>query len=356
MAPKAKVKAKAKAKAAARVRHRPAMAAAGHRRGLLRMRRPAVAVPGDQEVAWGLGHLTPLHRVSLDDMRLGSLLVLEEAEYFGAKVRLAGNLRKVEVEPGEKYLMIHPTGTDSEDILKVFTSDPGIPFRIHVCQAQCDKMETGDRLLHADRGRLGQDVGEPAWVHSLEGVGHPVAPGDQLHGLRQRALLVDPGSAPGPSGGERPMGADDPGDIEAKRTKKAKKKEKKERREQDRVLNGKRPSRAVQKDHQAMFQGTGLDSRDKVRRRVLRRAKKYASKKRARSSSSSDSGSSSSSSTVDPQPLESESVFLEESKARTIAERCPGALAMEGIASMRRALLSRMVGSVRWRCSTTGAS
>lgn len=74
---------------------------------------------------------------------------------------------------------------------------------------------------------------------------------------------------------------------------------------------------------------------------MLRKAKRFASRKKAKgASSSSSTGSSSSSTTEDADPLEGESVFLEESKTRVLAERYPGALSMEVIAAMKRSLLT----------------
>lgn len=68
---------------------------------------------GGQVVAWDQGYLMFLHRVSLDDLRPGSSVVLEEAEYFGAKLMIAGVILKTEAEMEEKYVMIRATGTDS---------------------------------------------------------------------------------------------------------------------------------------------------------------------------------------------------------------------------------------------------
>lgn len=148
----------------------------------------------------------PLHRVSLDLLTPGSLLVAEEAEYFGAKTKVAAVIERVEVDAEEKYLVVRPTGTDSEGILRVFTGNPSTPFRAHLCRVNCDKMETGDRVLHIHRGRQGKLAEEEAWVRSLEGVGRAARPGpeeDQLQGLRERAEAM--GSRPAPSGMAEPV-------------------------------------------------------------------------------------------------------------------------------------------------------
>lgn len=120
MAPKAKVRAKAKARGKALAR--PAAAPGLRRRRPLR--RPAALEEEEDGLgAWARGEILPLDRVSLDQPIPGSLLVCEEAVYFGAKVKVACQILKVEIDLEEKYLQVRPTGTDAEGILKVFTAD-----------------------------------------------------------------------------------------------------------------------------------------------------------------------------------------------------------------------------------------
>ena len=97
----------------------------------------------------------------------------------------------------------------------------------------------------------------------------------------------------------------------------------------------------MQKDAAQLFAGTGLDPREKVRKRVMKAAQRFAKKKKAkRSSSSSGSSSSSSTSTTEEGVAQPEGVFAEETKTRVIGERYPGALALETLTMMRRNLLT----------------
>lgn len=124
---------------------------------------------------------------------------------------------------------------------------------------------------------------------------------------------------------------------EKKRSKKDKKKEKKERG----TLDGRQAKKAVAKDLSALFGGTGLDPLVKVRKRVLSRAQKFATKRSKQRKTSTSSSSSSSSSTVSlVEGAGMDGVFTTETMTRGVAERFPGALALETIATMRRSLLT----------------
>ena len=96
----------------------------------------------------------------------------------------------------------------------------------------------------------------------------------------------------GPRGeGVRASGVKDTPAESPQRKKKKKKdpKEKKEGRGRGKIYDGRHPSLAVQKELGPLFSGTGLDPKEKVRRRVLKRAQKYIKKKKSKSSSSSSS-------------------------------------------------------------------
>ena len=120
-----------------------------------------------------------------------------------------------------------------------------------------------------------------------------------------------------------------------------KEEEKKAKDKDESLLSGRHAGRAVQKELSQLFAGTALDPKEKIRRRVLRRAQRLALKKKIRRSSSSSSGGSRSSSSSSETEVELvEGVYAEETKARILAEKCPGALAMETLQTMRRNLLT----------------
>ena len=72
-----------------------------------------------------------------------------------------------------------------------------------------------------------------------------------------------------------------------------------------------------------LFAGTGLDLKEKVRRRVGRRAKKLIHRKKGGKSGSS-SGSSSKSRDEDVDFTQEENFFDSETKIQKVAEGCPG--------------------------------
>ena len=256
MPPKAKVKAKARAKAALR---RPA---APERRGLLR--RPAVG-----GTPWERGEEVPLHQVSPLDLRPGCLLAVTEGYYFGARVKLACEVIKMEMEYGETTLVVKAKGTDSEALLRTHTAQPNQVFRCHVCQEGCSRQDVGDYKVHALKGRQIKRDGDEPWTGNL---GPEKEEDDENANLRRRvALLAQEGRVEDadrevregvpalPRQGEMPGGD---------KKKKKKKKEKKDKH----ILDGRHPGLAGQKTTQEVFGGTALDPRERVRRRVLSKA------------------------------------------------------------------------------------
>ena len=89
MPPKAKAKAKGKARAKVVLR-RPA--------GLLR---PAAR---EEVEAWRRGQAVHLRDIPLEALGPGASLVLEEADYFGANVKVAGLVKRVEITGEARYI------------------------------------------------------------------------------------------------------------------------------------------------------------------------------------------------------------------------------------------------------------
>lgn len=216
-------------------------------------------------------------------------------------------------------------------------------FRVHKCGKECAQEETAEDLLHALqlRKRKSKEEEDP-WVFNLEKVA--TTEGDELHALRAR-------------GGDLPPVEEKKGDGKERGEKKSARKEKKkkkvrrrksdsdqgsseESREQD-LLNGSRPKAAGKKEALALFQGTGLDPREKVRKRVVRKARRHMRKKGVKdhSTGSEETTESESGDDVD---MEDESVFQTASKIRVVANGYPGALGAQALAQMRGVLLSEI--------------
>ena len=117
-------------------------------------------------------------------------------------------------------------------------------------------------------------------------------------------------------------------EAKGKKTKKEKKKEKKEKGKKKEMISGKYPVTASQKEARTLFEGTGLDPKEKVRKRILKKAKKFLSKKgRAGSSSSSSSSEDAASSQEELQP---EGLFCGELPIKGRGRTVPGSLGVRG--------------------------
>ena len=309
------------------------------------LRRPAadgeILVPAGRD-AWLRGEEMRLKDVSPLEFRLGQRIAVVEGKYFGTMVKVAGTLQKVDLENGEVHLNLQVTGTDNEEILKLVGASSA-PFVVHCCPMDCGALETGDRYLHGIKGRLlTSEVRLEEWMKNLEAV--PMAPRpeeDELADLRRRGAEM----GLGPRGeGLRASGVKDTPAESPQRKKKKKKdpKQKKEGRGRGKIYDGRHPSLAVQKELGPLFSGTGLDPKEKVRRRVLKRAQKYIKKKKSKSSSSSSSSEEEKSSSEDVLETEgiNDGLYAETGRAKYISQKFPGALCSEALRMMKESLLT----------------
>lgn len=241
-------------------------------------------------------------------------------------------------------------GTDSEDLLRIHSADPQALFQVHCCPPLCGQHETGDRLVHGKRVQLlVEGVAKEDWVNNLEAAApHPDEREDELQALRRRekelaemkAMEVKPGGEgkEGSSSSSKRKKKESKKERKRKKEKKeAKDKSRKEEREVDH--DGRSPVASSQKSLREMYAGTGMDPRERIRLRVVRRAKKFASRKKDASSSSSSS-SGSSQQTEEREGEQAHGLFGEASKARGIHERFPGVLFAESLRNMSENLLT----------------
>ena len=324
---------KAKAKAAAMLR-RPA----GHPR-VGALRRPAGR--GEVRSPWAQGLEQELWKVSPTELGPGSLLAITEADYFGAPVKFAGEVTQLVIEHGESTVLMKALGTDHEGLLRAHSARPLQLFKGHICPPGCGKLTSGEYLIHCVKGRRLNKEQEEGWTSNLEGHRPPAEEGDEMAELRERSHRLrggDPGGGSTMRQGEVPP----PGRLEAEASvdKKRKKKDKKEKKRTKEVSEGRHPAVAAQKELRDLYAGTALDPQERIRRRILGKAQKFAARKKPRSSSGSSGSSSSSTSPTVEGFRGLESVFAEENKVRALAERFPGALTLEAVTAMRQALLT----------------
>jgi hypothetical protein len=158
-------------------------------------------------------------------------------------------------------------------------------FRLHVCPPGCSRQESGDYYLHALKGRLAREADEEAWVTGLQDAGAPGGE-DELEQLRKRGEALGAGGPPDP-----PRKRSRSPDRRSPREEKKKKKRKKDKDKTEELVSGRHAAKAGTKELKELFAGTGLDPKEKVRRRVVKRAQKYIARRKSKQSSSSSSAS-----------------------------------------------------------------
>lgn len=140
----------------------------------------------EPKTEWDRGHALKSHQVMLDWVLKDPGIIIEEAKYFHADLRLAGKVTGVLPEGGKTLLVMKPTGTTSEELLKYCTGVATPQLRIHVCNLDCNQEEIAEDLVHARKLRkMGSDKAEEAWTTNLEGV-RPAPPDDELQLVREQ--------------------------------------------------------------------------------------------------------------------------------------------------------------------------
>lgn len=362
MAPKAKAKAKAgavaKAKAKAKAKAAPlAMAKAKARvraRGPGALRRPAPQLRGAHQDSiqdrWEQGQEVEASKLSPWCLSEGTKLVMDAAMYYHQECKVSAEIKGIEVKGGEVTLKVQLRGTTHEGLLKQHSGQPDLLFRLHLCPTDCNQEDVADTLLHTRKLRkMGDPDKEDGWVHNLQKV-VPAEGIDELAALRireQELLRAAPAGAGGPC---TPPG-------EEKKTKKKKKKKevkdsKKKRREDaertsgshtsEAKLDGTKSKAAAKKSPAALFSGTGLDTKERVRRRVSKRARQALRKKNKKDSSDNSEGTTSSSGSSHPDEGD-EGVFQQSSKVKKLVfVGYPGVLAAQALSQMRTNLLAEL--------------
>ena len=252
---------------------------------------------------------------------------------WGPCVKLAGQILRVERDRNGAHILLRPAGTDSEQVPENLHVGQGHAFQ--AARVPGGVRSSGERrLLRARsqrapgegrrRGRMGEQPGRT-------GDRGP----DEMAALRKReqellqARHPQQGEAVEAPGGE----GKDPAPEEKEEGKEEEVKGEGARSPKRASAEQSGPERA----QQAFTAARPLDPKERVRKTVLKKARRFAGKRKTkRSTSSSSKGSSDSSSTSESLGLGTEGVFAEETKARAISERYPGALTVETLLNMRR--------------------
>eukprot|EP00438_Fugacium_kawagutii_P034499 Skav206643 [mRNA] locus=scaffold5599:35854:37374:- [translate_table: standard] len=329
-------------------RGRGAAKAKAHPGGL--RRRPAgspgmAEARGDPLAEWQAGRVVKMIEVPLEELMRKEGIVIPKAVYYKQECQIAGVVTGTYPMGEGVGLKFKACGTSHEGILRLQSGQPALEFRIHRCEATCTQDQSADDFLHGLTVRkLLKVEEEEGWARNLEKAAIPEE--DELAGLRARAEVV-----PGVPPAKRSRSDSEEKDKKSKKKKKKKKAKEaeKEKKENERKkgeeesgegtpLDGSKPRAASKKSPRVLFEGTGMDLKESIRAKVMRRAKRSLSKKEAKETSSSSSSSSSASFLQEAE----ETIFAQATKVRKIAESFPGVLAHQALGSMRRSLLAEM--------------
>lgn len=242
-----------------------------------------------------------------------------KAKYFGETVKLAAKISKVELSGNGVELILHATGTDSEELLKYLTSLEVPVVRAHLCGADCTQLRVNPDLVHVSEIQKVLTRERLVWEENLLAKDElPALRGEQERWHRGERAEKGDGSS-----------------TESRKKRKQKKEKRKEKRKERKELKKKVGGRAnATKKVGDLYAGTGLDPVPKNRLLLKRKVKKQLKRSKLASSSGSDSSGTTSSSEDDDF-----SMIEERSKIQRIAELGPGLLSLEAVNSMKRFIL-----------------
>lgn len=309
-----------------------------------RLRRPAAAPamrrPAGNRPEEGRVEEPPkvLAKLTLEELQKLGFVVLRGAGYYGRQVDVAGRVTGLKVDAGQMFLQLKVTGTQDEALLRAVTGSPGQGFQVHVCDPSCGGVLTDALMVHGNEFKEASPRDED-WFTNIEMV-VPVEPGpDELAALRQEA------ENPPPRGGEKDKSPKAKRKKEKKEEGKPSKTQKKEKKEEDLVSAGEEDDdEPGRKKLSHLYAGTGLDPNVKVRKKILRRAKRLGKgkrKKKKKKHSSSSSGSSSDSGSSDSEDEASmEGLFEPSKKLDQIWRKFPGTLTAQAVMEAKQRLLT----------------
>ena len=308
-----------------------------------RLRRPAARVEPAVPEWKKLGELGPA--------AIGKLghVWLHEALYYGRQVEVAGKIDHLRYERGDVYVDLIISGTKDDELLRVMSGRGDRILAVHLCDAGCQHVMTGEALIHAEKYQE-VDKTKEAWFTNLEVVGPAPAREDEMARLREAALKAEEDKDRGDRRSPKRKRS------KSKKRKKEKAKEKKEKKgsKQDDKDGSQEESEEEsdlgvigQKDPSVLFKGTGLDPERKRREKIARRARRLGKsgkkkKKKKKDDSREDKGESSSSSSGDTLDDEGGAgLFQPDRKVKLISDRCPGALTFAAMMEAREHLVTQ---------------
>lgn len=296
-------------------------------------RRPAAAAPpgAREEVHQRLCDL------SLAELRTLGMVYLMDAVYYGKAVEICGQVQGLKMVGSDITLELKVSGTTDDGLLRALTAKEGRSMDIHVCDASCTQVLTGEALAHGQRFKKVTRE-EKDWFTNMEAVVPRAEGPDELESLREAARME---AEKAERGRASPEAKRKDGKDKKKKEKDAKKEEEdKKRRKKEGSDNSQEEAEdRGRKDLGPIYGGTGLDPDAKKRASFLRRARKLGKKKKKKKRSESTSKSSSSSSSSQTMSGEA-GLFSTSKKVKKIWLRYPGALTAGSLREARGRLLT----------------
>ena len=275
-----------------------------------------VLSPEEWERKYKAGEIILAAHYPIGSFRKGDWIQSSTANYCGEVCKVALKISKVSVEDGEAEASVTVTGTQSENLLRFVTGQPGLKLRAHLCPRGCDQLRTNPDLIHLKEFQRVPPEGEKGWEENLLVT-------DENADLR---IDMEKRGAPKEKK-KKATESETSGSSEGKKGKKKKKKKKQGKKEKKKVGGRNQAKKALT----ALFENTGLDPDSRQRKKIVARMKRKL--KKAKESSSSSSSSSSHSSTGDERV--EEDLLQDRSKLQKIATVAPGVLAAAALQTMK---------------------
>lgn len=325
---------------------RPAAAPAVLRGG---RRRPAAAIeerPGEERLTPGdrfhRGETVELAQLPAGALHVGALLVFDDCSYFGGPCKCAGRFREICHVEGGSRLRMHITGTTHADLLAFATGTPDRIGEAHLCPPECKGEPHSPGLIHSRVVRLVPKSEERKvdWELNLE-----TETVDELDELRRKKLALEQELAEKKKREEKEKGDRRSRSRRRKKKRTGKKKKaresrsgsssKEEKSKKDKVRRKYGGRRIARKSLEALFGGTGLDPRSRIRSKVMR----YARRKTRKKSSTSSSSGGTSSSGEEKSSEEAGDLLMDVNKIRCLHRFGPGVLTAMGVSRMKETVI-----------------
>ena len=273
-----------------------------------------VLSPEEWERKYKAGEIILAAHYPIGSFRKGDWIQSSTANYCGEVCKVALKISKVSVEDGEAEASVTVTGTQSENLLRFVTGQPGLKLRAHLCPRGCDQLRTNPDLIHLKEFQRVPPEGEKGWEENL------------LVTDENADLRIDMEKRGAPK--EKKKKATESETSGSSEGKEGKKKKKKKGKKEKKKVGGRNQAK---KALTALFENTGLDPDSRQRKEIVARMKRKL--KKAKESSSSSSSSSSHSSTGDERV--EEDLLQDRSKLQKIATVAPGVLAAAALQTMK---------------------